>query len=128
MAVVTMAAIMLPADFLLTHFGKSDYKQHIEILYLLTTSAALLVLCEPYKVHAYLERHDRTLLVGNLLHLLSITTFVAVFSFKRDMVWISVGVLLSSLLVYVYFASGIGNRLLVPSQSESVARSAVSEK
>lgn len=131
-AVATMASIMLPADFLLTHFGKADYKKHIEILYLLTPSAALLVLCEPYKINAYLERQDRTLLVGNLLHLLSITTFVAVFTVKHNMVWISVGVLLSSLLVYAYFASGIGSRLLAPSHSESVARefdiSAVSEK
>lgn len=110
-AVATMAAIMLPADFLLAHFGKSDYIRHIEILYLLTPSTALVVLCEPYKLNAYLERQDLVLVAGNIFHLLSVTLCVALFAVKRDIIWVSAGVLLSSLLVYLYFALGIGNRV-----------------
>jgi O-antigen/teichoic acid export membrane protein len=109
----TMVAIMLPADILLMHFGKEDYHRHIEILYLLTASAALVVLCEPYKINAYLERQDRVLVAGNLFHLLSITLCVALFAVKRDIVWVSAGVLLSSLLAYLYFAFNLGNRLVV---------------
>lgn len=110
-AFATMAAVMLPAEFLLTHFGKPDYLRHIEILYLLTPSAALVVLCEPYKINAYLERRDLVLVAGNLFHLLSVTLCVALFAIKRDIVWVSAGVLMSSLLVYLYFALGIGNRV-----------------
>lgn len=111
-AVATMAAIMLPADILLTHLGKADYHRHIEILYLLTPSAALVVLCEPYKINAYLERQDLVLVAGNLFHLLSVALCVALFSVKRDIVWVSAGMLLSSLLAYVYFALDLGNRLI----------------
>jgi O-antigen/teichoic acid export membrane protein len=110
-AVATMVAIMLPADFLLTHFGKADFHRHIEILYLLTPSAALVVLCEPYKINAYLERQDLVLVAGNLFHLLSVALCVALFAVKRDIVWVSAGVLLSSLLVYMYFALDLGVRL-----------------
>ncbi|QPF72737.1 hypothetical protein G8A07_07190 [Roseateles sp. DAIF2] len=111
-AVATMVAIMLPADFLLTHFGKADYHRHIEILYLLTPSAALVVMCEPYKINAYLERQDLVLVAGNLFHLLSVTLCVALFAVKRDIVWVSAGVLLSSLLVYVFFSLDLGSRLV----------------
>jgi O-antigen/teichoic acid export membrane protein len=110
--VLTAVAIIAPADYLLGQFGKADYHSHIEILYLLTASAALVVLCEPQKINAYLERQDLILLVGNLLHLLCITLSVALFAMKRDIVWVSAGVLLSSLLVYIYFALGLGYRLL----------------
>lgn len=109
----TMAVILLPADFLLTHFGKADYLSHIGTLYLLTLSAALVVLSEPYKINAYLERQDLVLVAGNLFHLLSVTLCVALFTVKRDIVWVSAGMLLSSLLVYVYFALGLGNRLAI---------------
>lgn len=110
-AIGTMAVIVLPADFLLTHFGKAAYLRHIEILYLLTPSAALVVLCEPYKINAYLERQDLVLVAGNLFHLLCVTLCVALFAVKRDIVWISAGVLMSSVLVYLYFVLGIGNRV-----------------
>jgi O-antigen/teichoic acid export membrane protein len=109
--VATMVAILLPADFLLTHFGKTEYSRQLDILYLLLPSAALIVLCEPYKVNAYLERQDLILVGGNLFHLLSLALCVTLFAIKRDIVWISAGVLLSSLLSYLYFALGLGNRV-----------------
>lgn len=110
--VSTMAVIMLPANFLLMHFGHSEYRQHIEILFLLTPSAALLVLCEPYKVNAYVERQDLTLMVGTLFHLLSVALCVSLFAIKHDIVFISVGMLVSSLLIYLYFALDAGNRII----------------
>lgn len=109
---VTMLAILLPADFLLTLFGKEDYRRHIETLYLLAPSAALVVLCEPYKINAYLERQDLVLVSGNLFHFICITFCVSLFAIKRDILWISAGVLLSSLLVYSYFALDIGSRIV----------------
>lgn len=109
--IVTMAAIMLPADLLLTHFGKEDYLSHIEILFWLTPSAALLVLCEPYKINAYLERQDLLLMIGSLFHLLSVVVCVLLFAVKRDIVWVSAGVLLSSLMIYLYFALDFGNQV-----------------
>jgi O-antigen/teichoic acid export membrane protein len=108
----TTLGIILPADFLLTLFGKADYQGQIEIIYLLTPSAALVALCEPYKINAYLERQDRVLIVGNLFHLLSVTMCVALFALRRDIVWVSAGVLLSSLLVYLYFSLDLGNRFV----------------
>lgn len=108
----TMLGIMLPADWLLTIFGRADYHRHIEILYLLTPSAALMVLCEPYKINAYLERQDLVLVAGNLFHLLSVGVCVVLFMLKRDIFWISAGMLLSSLLVYLYFLLDLGNRTI----------------
>ncbi len=110
--VATTVAIMLPAALLLTHFGKADYHRHIEILYLLSPSVALVVLCEPYKINAYLERQDLILVAGNLFHLFTVTLCVALFAVKRDIVWVAGGVLLSSLLAYVYFALNLGNRVV----------------
>lgn len=111
--VVTMVMIMLPADYLLTYFGKAEYHSQIEILFLLTLSAALLVLCEPYKINAYVERQDLFLMIGTIVHLLSVVVCVLLFAVKRDIVWISAGVLLSSVLIYLYFALDIGNRVAV---------------
>lgn len=108
----TMVAIVLPADFMLTHFGKADYHSQIKILYFLIPSAALIVLCEPYKINAYLARQDLALVSGNIFHLLCVTVCVAIFSVKRDIFWVSVGVLLSSLLTYTYFSLDIGNRVV----------------
>lgn len=108
---VTMAMIMLPADYLLTYFGKAEYHSQIEILYFLTLSAALLVLCEPYKINAYVERQDLLLMIGTIVHLVSVVVCVLLFAVKRDVVWISAGVLLSSVLIYLYFALDIGNRV-----------------
>ncbi|WP_433692498.1 lipopolysaccharide biosynthesis protein [Herbaspirillum seropedicae] len=110
-SIATMAVIILPADFLLTFFGKTDYHRHTEILYLLAPSAALVVLCEPYKMDAYLERQDWVLLGGNFFHLVSVTVCIALFSLKADIDWIAAGVLLSSLLTYAYFALNLGNRV-----------------
>lgn len=109
--VVTTVMIMLPADYLLTYFGKAEYHSQIEILFLMAPSAALLVLCEPYKINAYVERQDLLLMIGTIVHLLSVVVCVLLFAVKRDIVWIAAGVLLSSLMIYLYFALDIGNRV-----------------
>jgi O-antigen/teichoic acid export membrane protein len=109
---VTMLGIVLSADWLLTISGKENYHRHIEILYLLTPSAALVVLCEPYKLNAYLERKDLALVAGNIFHALSVAVCVALFAVKRDVLWISAGMLLSSLLVYLYFLLDLGNWMI----------------
>lgn len=112
---ITLAAsllIVLPADFLLGFFGKEIYQRHVEILFLSTASAALVVLCEPYKMNAYLERRDLALVIGNIFHLLAMAACIMLFSLKGEIVWVSVGVLMSSLLTFVYFKFNIGGRLM----------------
>lgn len=105
-------AITLPAVPLLELFGKAIYQQHLEILYLLTPAAALVVLCEPYKMTAYLERRDLVLVLGNVFHLISVVTCVTLFSRHNDVVWVAAGVLLSSVLSYAFFALNVGWRIV----------------
>ena len=111
-AAATTAALVLPADFLLSTFGKLEYQRHVEVLYLLVPSTALVVLCEPFKMDAYLERRDLGLVVGNLFHLLSLLVCISLFIHKGDIVWVSVGVLLSSFLSYLFFSLGIADRVI----------------
>jgi O-antigen/teichoic acid export membrane protein len=106
--VFTSIAIILPADFLLSYIGNAQYQNHVEILYFLTVSVSLVVLCEPYKMQAYLERQHAVLVIGNIFHLLSVIMCVGVFSLKGDIVLVSMGVLISSLMVFAYFSLGIG--------------------
>jgi O-antigen/teichoic acid export membrane protein len=101
-------AITLPAGSLLAFFDKLVYLQHLEILYLLTPAAALVVLCEPYKMTAYLERRDLELVLGNVFHLISVVACVTLFSQQDDFVWVAVGMLLSSMLTYAFFALNVG--------------------
>ncbi len=108
--VATALALTLPASTLLTVFDKAAYLQHIDILYILTPAAALVILCEPYKMDAYLERRDLTLTAGNIFHLCSLTVCVALFAAKRDITWVAIGVLLASLLTYFYFSLDIGRK------------------
>lgn len=102
-------AITLPAATLLSIFDKADYLQHINVLYILTPAAALIVLCEPYKMDAYLERRDLALTAGNIFHLCCLTVCVALFATKQNIAWVAIGVLLASLLTYLYFLFDIGH-------------------
>lgn len=111
----TIGAVLLitvPAGPLLVFFGKTAFLQHIEILYLLTLAAALIVLCEPYKMTAYLEGRDLELVVGNVFHLISQVICMTLFSLLNNFTWVAVGALLSAVLVHVYFATGVAKRLI----------------
>jgi O-antigen/teichoic acid export membrane protein len=110
-AATTALAITLPADYLLIMFGKADYHRYIDILYFLVPSTAFVVLCEPYKMNAYLERRERSLVLGNLFHVLCLFVCISLFAIKGDIVWVSAGVLLSSFVAYLFFAFQIPDRL-----------------
>jgi len=111
-AAVTTLALTLPADWLLGLLGKPDYQQHIAILYLLVPSAALVVLCEPYKINAYLERRDLGLVLGNLFHLAALVACIWLCMLNGDIVHVSAGVLASSLLAFLFFSLDLGDRLI----------------
>lgn len=119
MATTTALAIIIPADFLLKLLGKNDYQSHIDILYCLVPSTAFLVLCEPYKINAYLEHRDLSLVLGNLFHALTLFICIYFFAQKGDIFWVSTGVLVSSILVYIFFSSNMADRIICRKKTQA---------
>jgi O-antigen/teichoic acid export membrane protein len=99
----TSALIAASAVPLLVLIDKQAYAGQYAILLLLVASAAFLSLCDPYKLDEYLSKRDGSLLIGNVFHVVSLIIAIAIGARAAEIAMVATGVMLSSLLTYLFF-------------------------
>lgn len=99
----TAALIVAFAGPLLVLVKEQAYADHFDILLLLVASAALVSLCDPYKLDDYLAKRDSSLVIGNAFHLISLILAIAIGSRTSEIGIVAAGVMASSLLTFLFF-------------------------
>jgi hypothetical protein len=91
--------------------GKESYLNNLDIFIFLLVGAAFISLCEPYKLDEYLSRRDKSLVIGNSFHFITLVFLVLVGVASRDIYFVAVAVMISSILTFLFFFLGFPKRI-----------------
>jgi O-antigen/teichoic acid export membrane protein len=109
--IVTMSLLLLLAKPLIGYLDKESYLKHFDLFIFLLVGAAFISLCDPYKLNEYLSRRDRSLVIGNAFHFLTLVFFVLIGVQTREIYFVAVGVMFSSILTFIFFFLGLPKRV-----------------
>lgn len=104
-----LIAVFVPITFKVLERFPDDFA----LLYTLIASSAAFVLCDPYKLSLYTDRKDRALLVGNMIQLLLVTSFVGGGLLLNNIESIAMGLFAANSLSLLSYRFEVPSRIAV---------------